>query len=382
MYVKSLEVSNYKNFKELNLNFDSLNMIVGANASGKSNFIQLLKFIKDLSLHGFENAISLQGDKDFFRNLSNGSNTTKIKITFEDNKSKSLFNSLTYEITISYDNKVIINSENAVLISKDNIIEFRVKSSIDKKSGKELEIISQKDISDNILPIEFIKRKINSGYCLPQLIDDILDVEIFKIKIFDFDIKKAKMPSTINDFIDLKENGENLSLVLRNIFQNEKDKVKFINLVQQALPFVKDINIENYYNENLVLNLQESYYKDKFLPSSVLSDGTIEVFCLILGMFFDNSNIRIFEEPERALHPYLISRIIALFYDASRENQIFITTHNPEMLKCVKIEDIYLISRNEIGFSDMRSVTSYENLDLFLQNDLGIDEILSCSLLT
>lgn len=377
MYVRSIVVSNFKNFKELNLQFNSLNLIVGANASGKSNFIQLIKFIKDLSQYGFDNAISLQGDKDFFRNLANGSNNTKIKIVFDDNKSKSLFSSFTYEISLTYQNRVILKHEYAKLETKDNVIEFFINS-----SENQIDIKSKNDISDLMLPIEFMKRKIKSGYSLPQLVDDILDVEIFKIKIFDFDIKKAKLPSTINDLIELKENGENLSIVLRNIFRNEKDKIAFLNLVQQALPFVKDINIENYYNENLVLNLQESYYKDKFLPSSVLSDGTIEVFCLVLAMFFDKSNIKIFEEPERALHPYLISRIIALFYDASHDNQIFITTHNPEMLKCVKLEDIYLISRNELGFSDMRSVKSYENLDVFLQNDLGIDEILACSLLT
>lgn len=375
MYVKSLKVYNYKNFKELDLSFNSLNMIVGANASGKSNFIQLLKFIKDLSQFGFDNAISLQGDKDFFRNLSNGNNNTSIEINFVDNKSKSIFSSLIYKISLTYENKIVLSEEYAKLVKSDNTIEF-----INDKNG--FEIKSKKAISDMFLPEDFIRRKVKSGYCLPQLLDDILDIEIFKIKIFDFDIKKAKLPSTINDFIELKENGENLSVVLRNIFRNEEDKLAFINLVHQALPFVKDINIENYYNENLVLNLEESYYKDKFLPSSVLSDGTIEVFCLVLAMFFDKSNIKIFEEPERALHPYLISRIIALFYDASFDNQIFITTHNPEMLKCVKLEDIFLISRNNEGFSEMRSVTSYENLDVFLQNDLGIDEIISCSLLS
>ncbi len=374
MFIKSINAKNFKNFKELNLDLNSLNLLVGANASGKSNFIQLLKFIRDLSQFGFENAISLQGDKEFFKNLTNNDDNTFIEVEFTNVMKSNNITWLKYQIEIEYKNKVVLKSEYATINIFESIINI-------SKSNENVEINFDGDEHSKLIPIELIKMKLLSGHCIPQLIDSILDSEIFNFKIFDFDIKKAKLPSTTNDLIELRENGENLSIVLRNIFRNNDDKIAFLNLVQQALPFVKDVNIENYYNENLVLNLQESYYKDKYLPSAVLSDGTIVVFCLVLAMFFDKSNIKIFEEPERALHPYLISRLIALFYDASTENQIILTTHNPEMLKCVKLEDIFLISRDEKGSSGIRPVKSYESLDLFLQNDLGIDEIIACSLL-
>ena len=375
MYIKSIKAKNFKNFKELNLELNSLNLLLGANASGKSNFIQLLKFIKDLSQFGFENSISLQGDKEFFKNLTGNTENTFIEVEFINNSESANIVSLTYSIEIEYLDKVILKNEKVKF--KTNVNTFYINRSNDK-----VEIKSENELNTYIIPNDLIIRKLECGQCIPQVIDNIIDSDIFKIKIFDFDIKKAKLPSTTNDLIELRENGENLSIVLRNIFRSNDDKTAFINLVQQALPFVKDINIENYFNENLVLNLQESYYKDKFLPSAVLSDGTIIVFCLVLAMFFDNSNIKVFEEPERALHPYLISRIIALFYDASNYNQIFLTTHNPEMLKCVRLEDIFLLNRSDRGETEIRPVKSYESLDVFLQNNLGIDEIISCSLLT
>lgn len=375
MFIKSIKAKNFKNFKELKIELNSLNLLVGANASGKSNFIQLLKFIKDLSQYGFENSISLQGDKEFFKNLNGNSENTYIEIEFINNSESANIVYLNYSIEIEYNEKVVLKNEK--LSFKTNVNTFNI-----TKSNNKVEIISENELNNYIIPNDLIIRKLEGGQCIPQVVDNIIDSDIFKIKIFDFDIKKAKLPSTTNDLIELKENGENLSIVLRNIFRNIDDKTAFINLVQQALPFVKDINIENYFNENLVLNLQESYYKDKFLPSAVLSDGTIIVFCLVLSMFFDNSNIKVFEEPERALHPYLISRIIALFYDASNYNQIFLTTHNPEMLKCVRLEDIFLLNRNDSGETEIKPVKSYESLDVFLQNNLGIDEIIACSLLT
>ena len=283
MFIKSINAKNFKNFKELNLDLNSLNLLVGANASGKSNFIQLLKFIRDLSQFGFENAISLQGDKEFFKNLTNNDDNTFIEVEFTNVMKSNNITWLKYQIEIEYKNKVVLKSEYATINIFESIINI-------SKSNENVEINFDGDEHSKLIPIELIKMKLLSGHCIPQLIDSILDSEIFNFKIFDFDIKKAKLPSTTNDLIELRENGENLSIVLRNIFRNNDDKIAFLNLVQQALPFVKDVNIENYYNENLVLNLQESYYKDKYLPSAVLSDGTIVVFCLVLAMFFDKSN--------------------------------------------------------------------------------------------
>lgn len=371
MQLKNIKAINFKNFKELDVSFNSLNLLIGSNASGKSNFIQLFKFIKDLSSLGIENALSLQGDVDFFKNLSIFNQNTIISYTFKNDTINQEFSEIIYEIEFSYNDKIHFKKEILKLISNGSELVLI------NKNGS-LEIIGTQPEG---FPIRIIEKKISNRNCLAQIIFDLFDLEIFSNKIYDFDIQKAKLPSTINDIIELKENGENLAVSIRHIFKNNENKEAFINLVQQALPFIKDINIENYFNENLVLNLKESYYKDTFLPSSVLSDGTIIVFCLIIALFFDNSKIKIFEEPERALHPYLISRIVSLFYDSSRENQIFLTSHNPEMLKCIKLDDIFVISRDNEGFSQIKNIREFENLEVFLSNDLGIDQIISSSLL-
>lgn len=370
MFLKRIKAENFKNFKELDVEFNSLNLLVGANASGKSNFIQLFKFLSDLSKLGIDNAVSLQGDVDFFKNLASKNNYTEITYFFNDVNLDFGISELEYKIKFSYNNKIHFESEKLILkYDKSEIILVNNDYNFEYKANTQT------------LPIELIKRKIENRKCLAQILNDILDVDISKNKIFDFEIQKAKLPSTTNDVIELKENGDNLAISLRNIFKSEENKVAFINLVQQALPFIKDINIENYFNENLILNLKESYYKDIFLPSPVLSDGTIVVFCIIIALFFDESKIKVFEEPERALHPYLISRLVSLFYDSARENQIFLTTHNPEMLKCVKIDDIYLISRNKEGYSEIKNIKDFENVNVFLQNDLGIDQIITSSLI-
>ena len=60
--------------------------------------------------------------------------------------------------------------------------------------------------------------------------------------------------------------------------------------------------------------------------------------------------------------------------EISRKKQLIITTHNPELLKHVKLENIYFISRNKSGFSNITKPIDNEIVKPFIE-ELGIDEV-------
>ncbi|MGK7883678.1 MAG: AAA family ATPase [Crocosphaera sp.] len=68
MRIKSIRVRNFKSFKDCTINFNDFNVVIGSNASGKSNLVQIFKFLKDIEEYGLENAISLQGGVEYFIN--------------------------------------------------------------------------------------------------------------------------------------------------------------------------------------------------------------------------------------------------------------------------------------------------------------------------
>ena len=72
MFIKRIRVKNFKSFKDLDLELGKFNVIIGANASGKSNFLAIFKFLRDIVQHDLENAISLQGGCEYLRNLNIG----------------------------------------------------------------------------------------------------------------------------------------------------------------------------------------------------------------------------------------------------------------------------------------------------------------------
>ena len=61
--------------------------------------------------------------------------------------------------------------------------------------------------------------------------------------------------------------------------------------------------------------------------------------------------------------------------DASQHKQIIVTTHNPELIKHADLDDILLVSRNKEGFSEISRPSEKEEIKVFLENDMGLDEL-------
>ena len=72
MAIKSVRIANFRSFDDFELDLGQFNVLVGANASGKSNLLHVFRFLKDIADHGLKDAISLQGGVDFLTNARIG----------------------------------------------------------------------------------------------------------------------------------------------------------------------------------------------------------------------------------------------------------------------------------------------------------------------
>ena len=106
----------------------------------------------------------------------------------------------------------------------------------------------------------------------------------------------------------------------------------------------------------------------------MVSDGTSDIIALIVALYFEKGDFIFIEEPERNIHPALLSKIVYMIKEASNKKQIIITTHSPEVLKSAVLNDIFLISRDTNGFSVISKPINNEILKPFI-DELGIDEV-------
>lgn len=403
MAIKKIRISNFKSFKDLELELGNLNVLIGANASGKSNFIQIFKFLRDIKAHGLDNAISMQGGIEYMRNIAVGaSENLSLEVAYHPSedlgfpvkKDKKLIRldpiEATYKLNMSFKRRGFgfeIPEERHSVVCKFFELERR-----NGKTKEELgtgEIIIAKAYGKleklelkkpNNIPVE--EEDVFSS-CWKErrpskeLLIEFLHFPVIPIphtSIYDFDPKLPKMAIPITGKAELEEDGSNLAIALNNILKDRDRKRKFSNLIKDLLPFVEGIDTEKFADKSLLFKLKESYFRDH-LPASLISDGTINITALIMALYFDKNPLTIIEEPERNIHPHLISKVIDMMKDASRNKQIIVSTHNPEVVRHAGLENILLISRDKEGFSTISRPGDKEEVKTFLKNEIGIEEL-------
>ena len=93
MKIKKIKAENFKSYKKVDVDLNDLNFIIGGNASGKSNYVNILKFFNDIIYYGLDDAILLQGGIKYLFN-SNSRKNSSILLYFEidlEEEEKSMF---------------------------------------------------------------------------------------------------------------------------------------------------------------------------------------------------------------------------------------------------------------------------------------------------
>lgn len=420
MYIKRIQVSNFKSFENIDVNPNRFNIIIGANASGKSNFVQVLQFIRDIVEVGFENAIYMQGGYEYLRNVfKDSTDDVSIKLELESDKTKGwIYGQGIKEYAIelcdvNYEFKLHISSGKKIPVINYEKLEFNCdvvkienedRNKIDSfsimilnKNGKKSYTIEPKKFDykkydlfpDFLMEKEFIEVQlaakellIEKPIIIPPVFFELSDF-LKQIAIFDIDPKLSKKASAITGKKDLEPDGKNFAIVLKHIIDEEEEWEKLTKLIKGVLPFVADLHVEKSIDKSLIASLRETYSNKTFFPAPLISDGTINILILIIILYFEEKRVIVIEEPERNIHPHLISKIVNMMKDVSSsyKKQIFITTHNPMFIRYGDIKDILLVTRNDKGFSEISKPEKKEEIKVFLNNNLGIDELFVNNLL-
>lgn len=394
--IKQIELENFKSFRELKLKLKPFNVVIGPNAAGKSNFVNFFKFLKNIANDGLENAISLQGGPEYLTNLNTGiSRPLKIKIetdlvfdnalnriyALENYKYWKTFKQL-YELEVELSQAGIKNlrtdkvtiigntDEDKNDITEDNLIQYS------NVNGK---IMENSKLNVFIDPLSrILLNNIGTNEVLLQRDAGLLFyiTRFFKnIQAFNFEPSALKRISSFSSKKDLEEDGSNIAVVLNNIFKNKADKTNFLILLRDILKFVDGVSVGKYLEKSLIVNLKEKYLSDRDMPSFLLSEGTMYITALITSLYYTDKALLLFEEVDKSIHPYIISRLIQMMKEVSKEKQIILTTHNPEVLKHVELDDILLITRNENGYSEIIRPIERQDVKIFLQNNIGISNL-------
>ena len=367
--LKSVRLVNFFSFGDCTIELEpDLNVLVGINGSGKSNFLRAFQLLKaglesrlseQIAQWGGVDAIWFKGKKE-----SRSRRITTLYFTVgasdtmgewgDDYKEDiiyrfSLVNTgvntfATEEEVMRVDGKIYLKSyDGNVFLSNEAVI--REDASIRHKlgSGKEL-----------ILP-KAADKEFFGG--LPSLYYDLRDLDLYRLFNTTED---APMRTTVRATgVDkLLPNGDNMFQVLNTT--GLKSTAAY-DAIEAGL---HDVNEHfqrfrmNVYGQGSV----EFYLQEKGLETPIhaaqVSDGTLSYLCLLVALYQPGrGRLVIFDEPERNLHPDMLLELGKQLERASEHCQILLTTHAPGLLNQFPLRAVRVFEKDENNQTQVRQFT-------------------------
>lgn len=391
--ISKIRVVNFKSFESIDVDLSDFNVVIGQNSSGKSNLVSIFKFIKDVCSVGLSNAISLQGGLEYLLNFNNSRDGyLEIEINLDKKQDFSLGGSrgivlsdMSYKLQIHpFKRKKGIHRyvEEVTMKCSNTKVSPHVPSKIKitSENGKIGISGENKENINEILPF-FLTGSGNSKKEMGSLIQ-IPPLSFFfgfgannVIQIYDFDPKLSKRAIPTTGKAELESDGSNTALVLRKMLNSHRDRKRFIDYIKVCLPFVSDISVDNQVDKSVLFKISETYNSKKDIPAPIISDGTVEIISMIYALFFEQNKFIVIEEPERNIHPHLISNLMHLIQEASRYKQVIITTQSPEIIKYAPLEKLYIIDRDKNGQSKLSRASNSSEIKTFLREKIGVEDL-------
>lgn len=167
----------------------------------------------------------------------------------------------------------------------------------------------------------------------------------------------------------LEENAHNLGLILNKIAMQPMLKKKLLSWLQVLYPRFEDFGVIVEGGTVQVYFAEKNYS----IPATRLSDGTLRYLSLLAALYNPNKGTLIcIEEPELGLHPDVLPTIAQILKEVSQETQLIVTTHSDEIISALSDspEDV-IVCENVDGATSMHRLDKSDLSDWLQRYSLG-----------
>jgi len=346
-----IQIKGFKSIRELDLPLGDLNVLIGANGSGKSNLIQVFELLNYIVNQRLQLYVGQAGGANNL--LYFGRKTTEmLELHFQ-------FSENEYRCFIASNNEdnLLIVRERLVLATDDDIWTSNAISAVDLVGYEETML----DIDD----------KIDT-----QIRDMMLDWKVYQFHDTS-ESAPIKQTQDLEDNRLLKPDGANLAPFLYYLKQQHPAHYQQIVVtIRLVTPFFDDFVLEpsRLNPDKIRLRWQETQSPpDTSFSASALSDGTLRFMALAtLLLQPDLPATILIDEPELGLHPFAINILVDLLESASTKTQVIVATQSVPLVNQLQPEDIIVVDRID-GQSTFKRPTSDE-IELWL-DDYGLGDL-------
>lgn len=357
----SLSVRNFRSLREVHLELGPINVLVGPNAAGKSNVLDVLAFLGDASGSDLQPALERRGgfERVRFRGKAKGRRAVEIRLEAQLTKFSSPSAPDEYSLSFDFKRGGIERTE-----------EFAFKRTRGKGrriglQGSKLEIQDagkasrSQEVDSSVLGLALIQR-LGKDAGRDQVIELTDALESFRV--FEVDVAAARRPAERQPGERLASDASNLSSFLTDLAASDADVwEEFVSDARAVVPGLLDLDFLTIggASESVVVRFTESGLAGHTNLREA-SFGTIRALAL-LAVLYDPAPPRItcIEEIDHGLHPYALDRIVELLRVASERTQFIIATHSPVFVNRLRADELIVCERDsETGASRIPAISS------------------------
>jgi predicted ATPase len=346
--INRIEIENFKSIKKMDLELHPINILIGANGVGKSNFIGFFKLLKSMYDRNLKlyTADELGADSIMY---------------FGSKHSEYVSGRIEFDQTNGYEFSLLRNQADRFY--------FGLEQGLFKGSGHK----------------DWFRQSYGNGHDEAELrerrtsIANHIRSYFNSFKIFHFHdtskTAKIKQDAFISDNAYLKEDGSNLSAFLYLLQENHPKDFKRIEMVVRSIaPYFERFNLnpDRLSPDKIRLEWKEKD-SDAYFNAKHLSDGTLRFIALATLLLQPEApQVIIIDEPELGLHPFAINKLAGLIKKASANTQIIISTQSVNLVDNFEPEDIITVDREggQSVFKRQNSEDLKDWLEIYSISDL------------
>lgn len=328
MYIKTVTLKNWRNFKQAEASLSDVSYVIGANATGKSNFLDVFRFLRDIAKPeggGLQKAVNDRGGISKLRCLhARQDNEVRIEISFVHRPDDE---DVTWRYVLGF--KPEGRGKHRTLISCEQVW----------KAGKDKPILNRPDSSDkkdDLLRTETALEQTRANKEFRELADFFAAVTYLHL------VPQLLKYSEKIGGNRIEDDPFGQGFLERLAKTTDKTRTARLNKIGQALsiavPQFKELKFAKDEMGHPHLEALYKHHRPKagWQREDSFSDGTLRLLG-ILWSLQEGSGLLLLEEPELSLNSAVVEQIPMLIQQIMRgrkqKRQVIITTHSEHLLK-------------------------------------------------
>jgi predicted ATPase len=174
----------------------------------------------------------------------------------------------------------------------------------------------------------------------------------------------------------LSKTGDNLPNVVQYLKEQHPERLECIfQTLRRRVPRLESVAAEVMQDGRLLLQIKDAPF-DRPVLSRWASDGTLKMLAYLVVLYDpDPPQFIGIEEPENFLHPRLLPELAEECRAATERSQLLVTTHSPFFLNAIRPEEVWVLYRDEDGYTRARRASEIEGIRRFVDEGASMGHL-------